>query len=186
MNYEFTSDMEWPKGVNTSHTINIDLDITVSNVLRSARNIKVRLITREQEVRKEIFTLVVGEIIPKIINETGLDATHPEGKMSVNAKSKIESRAQVGIPTREDTFLFVRDQEKIVLEITADRPVNAMQAMYANRGGLATDITNHLVKILKRAVLKTRDEKTETDFLLSGNEVVSFDFKLKKSSSDGN
>lgn len=186
MEYQYSSDMRWTNGVGEKHSIELDLDLAVVEILKSNKNIALRLKADEQRIREEVFTLVTEQILPKIIEDTGIDSRQPDGHMSIHAHSKIHSQAEIGIPTRQNTSLYIRDRMRMVFDITTSRAVNAIQALYANRGGVASDIANEIVKLLKKAVLNVHDRETHTSWSVSGNQLRSLNHKIEGSSADGN
>lgn len=186
MHCGFTSDMKWTDGEGEIHTIELDLDLTIAEILASNIDIASRLMIGEKGIREEIFRLVTEQILPKIIEDADLNFQQPEGHMHVDAHSKIHSQAEVGIPTRPDTSLRIRDRMRIIFDIRTSCPVNAIQAFYANRGGVASDIANEIVKLLKKGVLKVHDKETESTWSVSGNRLQSFDHNIQKSSVDEN
>jgi hypothetical protein len=186
MEYQAKSRLRWSNGEHTDHKIDLDLDLLVSDILKSSTNIEARLQANEQGIREEIFQLVLAKILPRIIADTGVDSRQPEGNMSTKGHSSTESQAEVGKPTKKETSLYIRDRIHMVLDLTTDRPVNAIQALYANRGGVASEISNEVMKMLKRSVLKTHDEETETSWSISDNQLKSLDHRAKKSSSERN
>ena len=186
MNYKFSSRMGWSNGKNTDHQIDLDLDLLVSDILQSNRNLETRLITSEQTIREEVFKLVAEEIVPKIIKDTGVDATQPEGHVKVKANSKIYNQATVAIPTQQDTSLYIRDRMHVALHISTDRPLTAVQALAANKNGLAANITTEVMRLIKNAVLNVHEEETEHSSVMINNKAESITHKVKKSSSDRN
>lgn len=175
--------LSWSKGVAKEHSINLELDLLVDHIMRYSRDFQWLLQFSENEVRHDIFRLVLRKIIPDIFEATGIDFQLPEGRMHTHSKSSMHCEATVGIPTRQDTLLYIRDKMQLALSIKTSRPVNAIQAMYANRGGIATDITNELMRALKTAVLKKNiDEETLTSYHLSNDQLLSLEHETRRSS----
>lgn len=186
MKHEFRYKVNWPNGEANDHTINLDLDVTISDILRSNRNIKERLIADEQGIRAEIFRMVAEEIVPQIIEGTLVDTNQPIEHIKSSSKYKMHNESEVGVPTRSDTSLFIRNRMRMVLDINTNHPVNAIQALHASRGGVAAEITTSIMRHLKKVVLKESEEDTTQDWKLSGNRVESFKHKVNKSSRDKN
>lgn len=185
MEFRFSSELQWPKATANDHHITLDLDLGLQNIL-GFENLPMHLKMQEQEIRREIFELVVQQILPKIMEDTDTPTVLPDGHTTSRSSSRIKSNAVVALPKLPGRTLSVENQMQIVMDITTSQRMNAMQALYADRASIATSIANEMVKLLKRAVLKTRDLHVDTSSSLKGNQVESFESRVKKSSSDGN
>jgi len=178
MKYKFSSDMGWQNGLANQHSIELDLDLSLTDFLKSKKNIAAELATSEVTLRKEIFQLAVGQIVPKILEGTDLDWRLPSGKLNSKFHSDSHGEWQIGDPT-EQTSVVIRDQMRIVLDVETDQPVNAMQALYASRDGLAGAITNTIIDALKCKYLGTTESDTHTSSQLSGDQVVDLEMRSK-------
>lgn len=185
MKYNCSSDISWTTGIKATHEIYLELDLEISEILHSAFNIEIRFQALESQIRHEVFTLCVEQIVPPIIQDTGVNA-HTDGDLHVDTHSKVHNQAQVRIPTRDDTSLYIRDKMHLRMTLVTDRSVNAIQALSATRGGLAAEITNEVMRLLKIAVLNVDDKSVGSSWSVSENTVESFAAKVKKSSADGN
>jgi hypothetical protein len=176
--------MRWTNGVDTNHQIDLNLNLILEKILPS-KDLSLRLHTQSEQVRKEIANLVLGQILPKIIQNTGLEY---QTSSDLNVKTNIEnnSQASVGIPTLPSTMLMIKNRIHLVLDLKADKPVNAMQALYRNRAAVAIEIANQVMKFLYQAVLNIDEERSSADFSIDGNQFTKLNHKIKKSSADLN
>ncbi len=182
LDYEFSSDMKWTDGVKTDHTVDLDLDLALENILPSD-NLVLRLHTQDAEIRREIADLVLGKVLPKIVQQTGLEYETP-GYLHVQAHLDNRSKGSVGIPTLPHTTLMIQNKMRIVMDLHANRPVNAIQALYGNRANVAVEVANQVMKFLKRAVLGISEEQSHTDQSYKGDKFEKLDHKVKRSISD--
>lgn len=178
MNIQFKAHTLWPNAVRQNHSVNLDLDLAVSNFIRT-KNVAVELATREQEFRKELHELIAAEIIPQIIAQTGITDVLPDGPLFTQCNVHTESCRNVEEPQRLNESLTVRSKLHMVLNLASNRPVHAMQALYNSRGGVADNIADDIIGALKYTYLGITSSKTQTNFRFSGNEVTEFNARAK-------
>ena len=69
----------------------------------------------------------------------------------------------------------------MTMKIDSDRPVNAMQAFHANRGGMASDIADNIINLLKKEYLGVDVHEHATEWSIIGNEVTDVRHRVKRS-----
>lgn len=185
MDYKFSSEMDWSKGVSTDHEVELDLNLALDKIL-PFHNLALRLQADEHQVRKEIADVVLRHILPKIIKDTSLEHTTP-GHLRIEANSKSHSRESVYIPTLPQNMLMFRGRLQIVMNLKANKPVNAIQALYGNRLNVATDIANMIVRSLKTAIFKRDiDEETHTSTSSKGDTIDNLTHKSNRPTGENN
>ena len=178
MHINYSTHTEWPKTVANKHEIKLDLDLAVSNFIKT-KNVAVELTTRETDFRREIHEIVVAQIIPEIVTQTGINGEPPEGRTKTKWNIDYKSSREIEEPKKRDESLIVRSKLKMVLQLTSDRPVNAMQALYGARAGVAASIADDIIAGLKFKYLGIKSTKTHTKSHLSGDEVTDFSARNK-------
>jgi|GEM_PF-5786891 len=171
MQHEYRFEIEYRKGLANQQTIKIDLDLTLRNFLESKERIEVELALRETEIRKEIFQLVIGQIVPPMLKATDMDWQLPAGRFQSQCQSSTHSKWHIADET-ENTLTAIRNQMEVVLEIEVDKPVNAMQALYTSRAELASAVTCNIIDSLKKRYLGITESETTYDTHVSGDQVV--------------
>lgn len=184
MEYQYHSRMRWTEGVNTDHKIELNLDVLFDKILGS-RNIEAQLALNENAIRTKIANVVLGEILPSIIHDTGMESDVP-GFLEVKGNIKSNNNASVGVPTRRDTQLMVDNRMNISMNLHTSRPVNAIQALHGDRAGVAAEIANSVMKMLKKAVLNVDETRSSINTRYKNNTFIEFDHTVEESSSDFN
>lgn len=178
MKIDYSSDARWPNAIGHTHDIELNLDLAVSDFIKS-KNVAVELTLREQKFRREIHQLVVAQVVPKIIADAGINGDLPEGHLTTNWDIDSESSRSVEKPQQPNESLTVRSKLHMVLSLTSSRPVNAMQALYNSRAGIAASIADDIMAALKFTYLGVTSTKTDTKSHLSGDEVTDFSARTK-------
>jgi hypothetical protein len=166
------------------HHWDIELDLLLEDIGRGP-DITATLLTHEADIRKEIMNTVVSKVVPQIVDESGLDAELPVGKLSSETNNNICNTMDINIPTLPDIPFSVRNQIHMILTISTDHPVNAAQALYAERGGIASVVAWKILKMLKREFLHV-EEEAEYNFHVSGDTVTKDERRNMRSSADLN
>jgi hypothetical protein len=153
--------MQWDKRQDTNHKIELDLDVALTDFLHS-KNIAAELTMKEKEIRKEIFLVVLNQILKKIVEDTGVSYDF-EGQ--VHAKHHVDTHGHASFekPKVEGETFVIRDRLKMVMNIETNRPLNAMQAIRASNHGIATAITDDILHHLKRKFLGITKSSTTTE-----------------------
>ncbi len=185
MDWHFEYTNRWTNGVATQHQVDLTLDLHLENFLDQP-DFVLELLTNEMGIRRKICDLVVGKIVRQLVDESGLDATLSEEMLSTHAHQSCENNMEIGIPTCPHLVFYVRNQMHLSLTLDSSRPVNAMQALYAIRGGVATAIADNIITPLKRRFLRVDDSETHTECSVSGDTVTDIKHRQIRTSAQGN
>ncbi len=163
MENKYKYNVKWDKGHEkaTDHKLNIDLDLALSNFIGS-KNVAAELVRNEGKIRREIFELIVENLVPTIVSGTGHDGSMPMGELRTKSKSNHESEWKIEEPKIEGESIVFRNRMKIVMNIQTDRPVDAIQALQNSDHGLANIVTNDVIFSLKQRYLGVVHDKTHT------------------------
>jgi len=184
MRYSFDADLGWDKGVSTKHSVQLQMGLEIGEFLRG-RDITATLATNQGIIRKEVQRIVIEEILPKVFSEAGARSVGGELNMDTHSRTKghakmIEHRTPEGIDVE------VRDRLSIVLDITTDRPVTALEAMHGSNISLADAITNDIMMHLAHKYLGVTDHNISTNSSVRNGELVDYDAKHRGNGSDRN
>ncbi len=161
---------EWSVGVNTKHSLELDLDVDVGGFLASKTDQEaiVEIAMQEEGVRKKVFQIFAENVVPYIFQSQDVSV---EGTLNYNAQTKWKNLWRI----ENDQGIIVRNKLHMLLTLETDRPVTSPQAAYANRGGLASNLTQVVMSALKKHFLGVDSEKFEdssrmrNDFVLRHN-----------------
>lgn len=185
MKYEANSRLLWQKGTRTRHTAELNLHLNLADFARS-RDVRSELIANEGHIREELVRLLTNEIIPQMLRDSGENFNLPDDYTEHASDLKVENQAEVGIPRSPDRTPIVRNNIHMLLNIDTSKSLNALQAVYGIRGGVATAIAANVMNVLKGYFLNAHDHKYQSTAELSGDSLTGFEYRVKKSSADEN
>ena len=178
MKYKFGSEIGWQNGVRANHTIKLDLDLTLSDFLRT-RNIAEELALREREIRKEIFQVVLETILLKITEGTGVPWEIPGNDFKTDTRVQRSGSAAIHHPLIQGESLSIRDQLRLVIKLNSDKPLNAMQALRSGNQTVAMSITDDIIFHLKMKYLGITESCTESSIHIDDDGLRTFDVRDK-------
>jgi|SRR3989338_4159113 len=186
MNHEYASQMSWNNGRGMEHQIDLDIQLALPELLKG-RNIAVELITNQEALRRDIFSLVSENILPAIIQRTGVSSIGAEG--GLNTKNTAHTEGMATIYEDKDvsgTIVGIRNRLKVTMKITADRPVNAMEALRASIGNMAAVITDDVIHNLRYKFLGIRKNRSSSDASFSNGKLTDYKARQEGSAPSGN
>ncbi len=178
MEHKYNFHSEWENGTKKDHRLEVDIDLTLSNIFHG-KDIVTELVTNESAVRREITEIVVHQLIPHMIENSGLIGHAPEGKTHYKSHSDTHSQWKIDEPPKDQGSLSIRSKMQILLEIKSDRAVNAMQALNGNPGALASAITDDIIFSLKQKYLGIKKHKTSSQMRTSDGKVMHYDAQMQ-------
>jgi len=182
MKHDYNYHAQWTNGISHQHEINLDLNLFVEDFLTQHPNIREELLHNEAGLRKELMNVITQKLVRQIVDESGLSADI-EGTLNTKSKKSVDNDMQVGIPRQKGLTHFIRNRIRMLLKIETDRPVNAMQAFYAERGSTASEIADNIINALKKRFLGIDVHEYETDSSLIGDEVTEVRHRINRSTS---
>lgn len=184
MHYSFNSNLGWKNGVSTNHTVQLHMDLEIGEFLRG-KNIVATLASNQGFIRKEIQRIVIEEILPKVFSEAG--ATPVEGRLKTDTHSRTKGHARmIEHRTPQGIEVEVRDSLSVVLDIIADRPVTALEALNGSHLSVADAITNDIMMHLAHQYFGVTDHDISTNSSVRDGQLVNHDAKHRGNNSDQN
>ncbi|MBU0727508.1 hypothetical protein KKA95_02380, partial [Patescibacteria group bacterium] len=150
----------WKKITQTEDIVELELDLTLSDFMRSAEAVDILRNNREI-LRKTIFDLIVTQIVPKIIADTGQPSTVPD---ELNTDSVINSENKWSLSESPTEDIISSNRMKIQISLSSDRSVNPITALNTARGNLAANITDGIVNNLAYRYLGEDSSEVESEF----------------------
>jgi len=134
------------------------------------KDLAVELALNESRLRRDIFETAVTEIIPKIIEDTGVDCEFPPDETHATSDARWDNNWDIHeTPTVEGKSATIRSKARVVLTINTDRPLSGLQALKRDMGDLATVITNYVILSLKEKYLGVTESTTSSaDTIVDG------------------
>lgn len=163
MKHKSKFDASWDKGHDRAkdHKLDIDLDLKLSDFIRS-KNIPVELAMNESRIRQEIFDIVTQTIVPNIVLNAGHKGNMPAGKLETKWENEHESDWEAVETEIAGDMLEFQTKMRILMNLTSDRSVDAMQALMGGKAGLASLVTDHVIDALKSKYMGTKKIRTHT------------------------
>jgi hypothetical protein len=184
MKFTNLSTIRYDNGVKRDHNIEMDFDLSIEDFLRG-KNLPLQLAQNERELRMQLFDIVLNQILPKAIKDTGLPS-QIEGKWHSKSDAQIDNDWAISESTIPSESVRMRNKMKIVLDITVDKPSNAMQAIQAANQTVAAQVTDNIMNALKHRFLKQSSSTTETRTAEKNGKLIQFDVNSSGDSSTVN
>lgn|SRR3989338_2170002 len=175
---DYHSKANWQNHIGKKHSLSLDLDVAASDFIKS-RDVVLELTIREEEFKKEIHQLVIAQIIPQIIADSGVDGKLPEGNFKTEWNINSSSDRSVDKPIQIGESVTVRSKLNLILNLKSDRSVNAMQALNNARAGVAGTLADDIISALKFTYLGITSTDTDTQSHTSGDAIIDFSTKSK-------
>jgi len=164
------AEAEWSAGIDTQHSLELNLDVDVGGFLMGKTNnqVIVEISLHEKVVRQKIFQIFAENVVPYIFESHDIFV---EGILNSDVDTEWKSAWKID----NDEGIVVRNKVHILLAIQTDRPVTSPQAAYANRGGLASTLTHVVMCALKKNFLGIDSATSEDNISMRNNSVLKYD-----------
>ncbi|MBI2635854.1 hypothetical protein HYW84_00825 [Candidatus Peregrinibacteria bacterium] len=168
MRYKYDANLQWREGISNNHTIDLRIKMQLVEFL-TGKNIAAALAMNQSNIRREIKRVLVEEILPEIFKNIGASPV----ELKYNLSSKIEGSAMAGESrTPQGIDVQIRDQTRLIMEITTDRQVTALQALAGISLNVADGITSHIMAHLMHKYLGVTNHDIRLSSSMSGGKLT--------------
>lgn len=176
MDHAFKSNLGWDRKMDTRQHLELDLELDLDDILITL-DVEQELARNEEAIRRRIFTTLIQNVFPQVLQSTGVDSSLPEGALSTKSSNNLRNSFQL---TGTDT-VGIQNSMKMKIDVTSDKKLTGAQAFYAERGGIADAIARNILYSLKEKFFGIKSDDTRVEWDISGNSVKDYKIVPKKS-----
>lgn len=163
--------------VRRDHEAKLNLNLSVWDFIDS-KDPRSDLVHNKEEIRRKIFEGAVKEIVPQIAMKNGKTPKLPQDGLDTRLRYRMNNFYRFENLPVDNQTLAIHNKMAITMQISSDKEVSGILALYHARGGLASAIADNIVCNLEYYYLgKERSRNESTHRLSDDNEVLNYQTK---------
>lgn len=185
MNIQHKSKVLFQKGLSEKHTLHLEMQMQVENIVDAfgKHNIAVAVLATKSGIREMITKYVLSTVLQNLVRQTG-EPFKTEESLDTHSEYSIDNDSTIGIPKIRENRLRIRSILQIILDVEANQPITAMQALFAARGSIATAVAKSILDNLSLELHGISEWEYEMDYNLLDWEFTKLTFTEKETTGE--